>query len=115
MIYHSNRHIYNRLQVCHFTDTNKYGGRTWEISFSILFNILIHESKEDISVVEFTERGWFSKKQHFTFVSQDNLDTVLLKAILALNQWHRRDNRFKEWSSSEMQEIYIYVKKLIYS
>lgn len=60
-----------------YTERNKYGGYTWEISLGSPFKIQIHGTDNTSFIVELKEWKWLNYKTHFAFVSNDSLEKTI--------------------------------------
>lgn len=64
-----------------YTEKNKYGGFTWELSLANLFKLQFHEANDSSIIVEFKEWKWVSNKIHFAYVSTDSLETAIKDSL----------------------------------
>ncbi len=81
-------------------DKNKYGGHTWHIKLDSLFHIFVHGTDNSSYVVDFKEFKWVSYKTLFSFVSNENLETTIIKSFDRVFDYYNNN----EYLWTEMQK-----------
>lgn len=94
-----------------FSTPNRFGESTWEIKINSLFRILIEDTGREY-VVSFQEFIWLSRKNRFSFTSNQNFDKTIIDAFDKVYKYFLQKPKYR-WTIDQKEKMLQNVLRLI--